>query len=107
MNTFKKLTVAAATAAALGGFSAPAGAVIEGVLGEAHLIPLTVYGSIGDSSSTVDIDTYVAIKAPDFVGIDAIPNIFTAPHTTSSSTHLFQKDANFNKSCLKDGVFVP
>lgn len=107
MNTFKKLTVAAATAAAVGWFSAPANAVMEGVLGEAHLVPLAMYGDVGDSNSTVGIDTYVAIKAPDFVGIDAIPNRYTAPNTTSSTTHQFQKDVNFSKQCQKGIVFVP
>ncbi len=103
MNTFKKLTVAAATAAAVGGFfSAPASAVMEGILGEAALIPFVFHGNIGSTSAAVAVNTFVALKVPQFAGIDTIPNLYTAPHTTPDTA----QSTDFLRTCsggAKDG----
>jgi hypothetical protein len=72
----QKLGVAAAVGLALTGTSMVSNAVILGVPGEALLVPVFMHGD-----EQVD-ETIVRITTPSNVGIEAIPNFFTATSTT-------------------------
>ncbi|MEI7997048.1 MAG: hypothetical protein WCH01_19305 [Methylococcaceae bacterium] len=82
MNTkFKKLALSAGIATALGGFSLPSHAIIEGAAGEALLVPFVIY----DTAAV--INTIVELTIPGTVGLDTIPNDFTASHSTPVLDH--------------------
>ena len=96
MNTkFKKLALSAGIAAALGGFSMPSHAIIEGVAGEALLVPFAIYDD-GTNDSTALVNTIVEITVPGSVGLDTIPNNFTASHSTPTGTAMTFNNPNLN-----------
>jgi hypothetical protein len=75
----KKLTVAAAVAAAVGA-TAPSHAMITGVPGEALLVPLMLEDTSNDG--TGNTNTYVQLRIPVVLGQEAVMNPYTAPHVT-------------------------
>ncbi len=82
MNKFKKLTVAVAVSAVVSGVVAPATqAAIQGVPGEALLVPFVLYTGEGD------INTYISLTAPAKLGQDTVFNQYTAPNTTGSGSY--------------------
>ncbi len=86
MNKFKKLTVAVAVSAVVSGVVAPATqAAIQGVPGEALLVPFVLYadGAQGNRS----VNTYIALTAPAIIGQDTVFNQYTAPNTTGSGSY--------------------
>jgi len=62
--------------------STPARAAFQGVAGEALLIPFVLF------DSAYGINTIVEITVPDQVGVAAIPNQFTAQHTSPAQEPL-------------------
>ena len=83
MNTkFKKLALSAGIATALGGFSLPSHAIIEGAAGEALLVPFAIYDSVAV------VNTIVELTIPGTVGLDTIPNDFTASHSTPTGSSI-------------------
>ena len=91
MNTkFKKLALSAGIAAALGGFSMPSHAIIEGAAGEALLVPLAIYDDVSL------VNTIVELTVPGSVGLDTIPNFYTASHSTPTGTSLTFNNPNLS-----------
>ena len=84
MNTkFKKLALSAAITAALGGVSMPTHALIQGSAGEALLVPFVVYDTVDSLPGSADVvNTIIELTIPGTVGLDTIPNHYTASHTT-------------------------
>lgn len=84
---FKKLALATAVGVGMIGLSAPTHAIIEGVAGEALLVPYVVYDDSdgGDGDTGISVNTLIEITVPGSVGRDTIPNDFTAPHTTPTN----------------------
>jgi hypothetical protein len=81
---FKKLALATAVGAGMIGLSAPTHAIVEGVAGEALLVPYVVYDDTdgGDGDTGISVNTFVEITVPGSIGRDTVPNFFTAPNTT-------------------------
>ena len=91
MNTkFKKLALSAGIAAALSVVSLPSHAIIEGVAGEALLVPLAIYDDVAL------VNTIVELTVPGSVGLDTIPNNFTASHSTPTGTAMTFNNPNLN-----------
>lgn len=101
MTSFSKLAAASAVALTLAGTGMPASAAVLGGAGEALLVPLAVWNGgrfsddncyDGDINTFCDLtkgytpamDTVFEIWVPSQIGQDAIPNIYTAVHTTPS-----------------------
>lgn len=80
MRTSVKLAAASIFAATCA-FSGAASAMMLGHPGEALLVPFAIHGTSSNGSDE-DFNTYVRITMPASVGIDTIPNGFTAPNTT-------------------------
>jgi hypothetical protein len=97
---FKKLGIAAGVGLALAGASLPSSALILGVPGEALLVPLFTYG--GNSPNNPFEDTFVRVAAPSNVGVEAIPNFFTATTTTPTDP-----DALFYQFPAPDASRIP
>jgi len=96
MNTkFKKLALSAGITAALAGFSLPSHAIIEGVAGEALLVPFVVYDSDANNNGTI-INTIVELTVPGSVGLDTIPNNFTASHSTPTGASITFNNPNLS-----------
>ena len=80
---FKKLALAAGITAALGGVSMPTHAIIQGSAGEALLVPLVVYDTVNHLATGADtVNTIIELTIPGTVGLDTVPNHYTASHTT-------------------------
>lgn len=99
-TNFKKLALAAATTAAVAG-SMNASAVIQGVPGEAVLVPL-VYFAI--DASLGQVDTIFRITAPKSIGYDVVSQ-FTAPNTVSSAPQA--SNENVTQAGLVGGLGNP
>jgi len=95
----KKLALATAVTAGLAGASLPAHSMVLGAAGEALLVPLVVWsggtywvdgGTLTDQGIprgyTPAVDTIIEVLVPGSIGFDAVPNIFTAMHTTPTNT---------------------
>jgi hypothetical protein len=85
---FKKLALATAVGAGMIGLSAPTHAIVEGVAGEALLVPYVIYDDtdnvpLGDSG--ISVNTFIEITVPGSIGRDTVPNFFTAPNTTPTN----------------------
>jgi len=88
MTNFRKTIVASGVAMALGGLSGPANAIIEAAPGEALLVPFVLYAEgqcgIGQPACAAgepfipQINTLIEVTVPAQVGIDTVPNFFTA-----------------------------
>ena len=99
MNTkFKKLALSAGIAAALGGFSMPSHAIIEGAAGEALLVPFVIYDDVAG------VNTIVELTVPGSVGLDTIPNNFTASHSTPTGHAINTKNPALTPSPSADPV---
>lgn len=83
-KNFKKLAVAGAVSTALG-MGGLAHASMEGVVGEAFLIPLVTYGV--NTAGLLDTNTIISVYAPGIVGQDTIPNDYTARNTTNGGAY--------------------
>ncbi len=81
MKTFKKLAMASGVAVALTGASLPSQAVIQGVAGEALLVPFVLFDSVAG------INTLIQVTTPGAMGFDTIPAFFTAPNTTPTNAN--------------------
>lgn len=77
----KKNAIGLAVAATIG-FSGSANAIVEGVAGEALLVPFVLFDTL---STPGGINTIVEITVPSSVGADTVPNFFTAPNTTPTT----------------------
>lgn len=75
------LALLATVCVGLGAAVTPVNAVMLGEAGEALLIPLVQHS---DPPPGVG-DTYIRVTVPGTIGFDAIPNGFTAPHTTPTN----------------------
>lgn len=101
-SRFKQYASATAVLAGLACASLPAGAGVFGDAGEALLVPLAVWsgGSFNDPDCrdgfppacnpfegyTPAVDTVIEVFVPGSIGQDAIPNIYTAEHSTPTNT---------------------
>lgn len=81
MTKFKKTMLASGMAAALTGVSLPSQAIIEGAAGEALLVPFVLFDSV------TSINTLIEVTVPSSVGLDTVPNFFTAPNTTPTNVN--------------------
>jgi hypothetical protein len=75
----KKAALAAGLSASLLGASMPSQAVIEGVAGEALLVPLVIFDPFGG------LNTLINITVPSSIGFESIPNNYTATNTTPTN----------------------
>jgi hypothetical protein len=75
----KHLAATAAVGAALAGANMPANAIIQGAAGEANLVPLVIY------DSTLGINTIIQVTIPGSIGLETVPNDFTALNTAPTN----------------------
>jgi hypothetical protein len=73
---FQKLAVATAVTAAMAGVSLPAQAIVTGIAGEALLVPLTIWDSVDN------LNTLIEIEVPANIGWEGVANTWMAPYTT-------------------------
>ncbi|MGB5830827.1 MAG: hypothetical protein WBG92_02385 [Thiohalocapsa sp.] len=87
MTSFRRLLLASSMAAAMGGLSSPANAIIEGAAGEALLVPFVLFDGNDPNLNAegVNINTLIEVTVPAQVGIDTVPNFFTAPNSTPTN----------------------
>lgn len=90
MKKYQKLMLASGVATALAGLSMPTHAIIEGAAGEALLVPFVLYSNPDRTPLQFDltepsVNTLVMVTTPSAVGVDTIPNFFTAPNTTPTN----------------------
>jgi hypothetical protein len=87
--TFRKSLVVAGTAAALAGVTSNSFAAIHSDVGEAYLVPFSVWGNTDpawpDTSLGSSLDTIYHITVPSAVGGKTIPNVYTANNTTPNN----------------------
>ena len=79
----KKLAIAAAVSAAIGGASGIASAAVTGLPGEALLVPMVL---AADGATPAAAATYVALNVPVTIGQDTMINFFTAPHVAPTGS---------------------
>ena len=95
MKKYQKLMLASGVATALAGLSMPTHAIIEGAAGEALLVPFVLYSNpdrnplqLLDPKANFtepSVNTLVMVTTPSAVGVDTIPNFYTAPNTTPTN----------------------
>ena len=105
MKQFKKLALATAMSAGALGVSGQASAYMEGLPGEAQLVPFAVY------SSELSLDTLVGIYVPADLGQDTLIREWTAPHLDWTDNDTFHQADAFTTELLKpygeDGAQQP
>jgi hypothetical protein len=85
-KSFKKLALAVGVTAGLAAASMPTQAIMQGIAGEALLVPLTVWGGSGVLADPF-VNTLMRVTVPGAMGFDTIPNEFTASHTTPTNAN--------------------
>ena len=100
---FRKLAIATAITAAMGGLSLPAQAIVTGIAGEALLVPLTIWDDDRGGVADVDLNTLIEIQVPMSIGWEAVANTWTAMHSTPTFDPLKGVD-NFDKAVWTEVV---
>lgn len=100
---FRKLAIASAITAAMGGMSLPAHAIVTGIAGEALLVPLVIWDDDRGGVADVDLNTLIEIEVPASIGWEGVANTWTAKHSTPTFVPLKGVD-DFNKDVFKPVV---
>jgi hypothetical protein len=78
----KQVALTAAVGVGLAGAYMPANAIIQGAAGEAYLIPVVVY------DQDTGINTIIQVTVPGSIGLETVPNDFTALNTAPTNADL-------------------